>query len=81
MKKMALTKGEVTIAVCDACGNRKYAESPLQPLGVSGHATLIEGEVTQIEKNIKYFSCRTDAGHVGKAIRAALDRYVGPAPR
>lgn len=70
---MGIVRREVEVAECDFCGARKYSEDGQRVIGVQGHLTVIDAENN--ERNVKFFSCRTDAGHIGKAAVRALENW------
>jgi hypothetical protein len=69
---MPISTQQVQVAECDNCGIKRYSENGTYPVGVQGHAQQIDERGH--EKNVKWFSCRSDAGHIGKAVSAALSR-------
>lgn len=73
---MPISTQQVQVAECDNCGARKYSENGTQVPGVQGRLTLIDERGR--EKNVQFFSCRSDAGHIGKAAAAALNRKDAP---
>jgi hypothetical protein len=70
---MGITRREVEVAECDFCGARKYSEEGQRVAGIQGHLTLIDDN--GVEKNVKFFSCRTDGAHIGKAAVKALENW------
>lgn len=67
---MAITTQEVDMATCDACGAREYS-SDGQFRGVTGVAASgLQGFA------VNWYSCKGTAGHVGAAVKAAID--AGP---
>lgn len=74
---MAVSEQKVRVAECDACGGKRYGEGSEKIQGVHGSVTLVDGSGNELTAD--YFSCRQDAGHVGKATVAAIGRAV-PVP-
>lgn len=70
---MGIVRREVEVAECDFCGARKYSEEGQRVVGVQGHVTVIDDQGH--EKNVKFFSCKADAGHIGKAAGKAIDAW------
>lgn len=70
---MPISTQQVQVAECDGCGTKRYSENGTFAAGVQGHAKHVDERGS--EKNVKWFSCRPDAGHIGKSVAAALKRY------
>lgn len=65
---MALSNAAVVKAVCDACPQVVYAESPAKPKGYTGHVQHVDGNGREF--NASWFACQP--GHIGKAAQNAL---------
>jgi len=70
---MGVVRREVEVAECDFCGGRRYSEEGQKVVGVQGHVTVIDDQGN--EKNVKFFSCKADGGHIGKAAGKAIDAW------
>jgi hypothetical protein len=70
---MAINLEKVEVAVCNNCGKREYSIDGCDFRGVSGTANVDQGGYGI---QVSWYSCSTAPGHLGKAIRAAID--AGP---
>lgn len=70
---MAVSQQKVTVAECDSCGAKRYGEDGAKIPGVHGRVTVISDRQPG-EVSVEFFSCRGDAGHVGKAIIKAIEQ-------
>jgi hypothetical protein len=76
---MAIQEEKVTVATCNGCGKKRYAENGTPIVGISGttrHVILHEEDGKPLVRETDYFSCSLAPGHVGKAIRNALDEQL-----
>jgi hypothetical protein len=69
---MAINSEKVEVATCNNCGKREYSVDG-QFKGVSGSADV---QRNGYGYSVVWYSCSTAPGHLGKAVRAAID--AGP---
>jgi hypothetical protein len=69
---VAISSEKVEVATCNNCGKREYSASG-EFEGVSGTANVGRSDYGF---KVSWYSCSTAPGHLGKAIRAAID--AGP---
>ena len=70
---MAINTEEVDVATCNACGKREYsADHTFNGLSGVAHAVTAGGGYP-----VSWYSCSMAPGHIGKAVRAAIDAGPG----
>ena len=64
---MAITSEQVVVAECNNCGKREYSDD--------GDFAGVRGTVIDPHNGaqLEWYSCVLTAGHIGKAVRAALN--------
>jgi hypothetical protein len=70
---VAISSENVDVAVCNNCGKREYSTDGFGFQGASGTADVERGGHGF---QVSWYSCSTAPGHLGKAVRAAID--AGP---
>lgn len=67
---MAVSEQRVRVAECDGCGTKRYGEGTAKIPGMHGSVTVIADDGS--EHKAEFFSCKTDAKHVGLAAVGAF---------
>lgn len=68
---MVIEERSIAVAACDACGHKDYANEQGEFLGGDGYSITIIMHRNNTDHEA--YACRET--HIGKAARAALDRY------